>query len=49
MTLKNLYLTGKCRSFNLLADDNKNHMVMLINCWTLDHVRSFLKLSLSLN
>jgi len=32
----------------LLADDNKNHMWMLINCSILDHVRSFLKLGLSL-
>jgi len=21
----------------LLADDNENHMLMLINCWILDH------------
>jgi len=31
----------------LLADDNENHMLMLINCWILDHVceklHSFLK------
>jgi len=33
----------KCRSsFNLLADDNQNHMFMLINCWVLDHVCRFL-------
>jgi len=32
----------------LLADDNKNHMFMLNNCWILDHVCSILKLSLSL-
>jgi len=32
----------------LHADDNKNHMLMLINCWILDHVRSFFELSLSL-
>jgi len=25
----------------MLADDNKNHMLMLINCWILDHVRGF--------
>jgi len=22
----------------LLADDNENHMLMLTNCWILDHV-----------
>jgi len=27
----------------LLADDNVNHMLMLINCWILDHVCSFFK------
>jgi len=31
----------------LLADDNKNRMLMLINCWILDHICSILKLSLS--
>jgi len=25
------------------ADDNENHMLMLINCWILDHVGCFLK------
>jgi len=25
----------------LLADDNENHMLMLINCWILDHVLQF--------
>jgi len=24
----------------LLANDNENHMLMLINCWILDHVCS---------
>jgi len=27
----------------LLADDNENRMLMLINCWILDRVCSFLK------
>jgi len=26
---------------NSVADDNGNHMLMLINCWILDHVCSF--------
>ena len=34
--------TSKCRCwFNLLAHDNENHMLMLINCWILDHVCNF--------
>jgi len=42
MILKNLYLIAKCRYwFNLLAHDNENHMLMLINCWILDHVCNF--------
>jgi len=46
VTLKNLYLIAKCRQwFNLLPDDNVNHMLMLINCWILDHFRSFLNKS----
>jgi len=28
----------------LLADDNKNHMLMLINCWILDHVCCFFQI-----
>jgi len=28
----------------LLADDNENHMFMLINCWILDHACSFFKI-----
>jgi len=43
MILKYLYLIAKYRRFNLLADDNDNHMLMLINGWILDHVCSFLK------
>jgi len=27
----------------LLADDDESHMLMLINCWILDHVCSFIK------
>jgi len=27
----------------LLADDNVTHMLMLINCWILDHVCSLFK------
>ena len=33
---------------NLLADDNENDMNMLINCWILDHVFSFLQKKLNL-
>jgi len=45
MSLKYLYLI--CL---LMSDDHENHMLMLINCWILDHVceklHSFFNLNL---
>jgi len=43
MSLKYLYLIENVDNYFLLADDNENHMLMLINCWILDHVCSFFK------
>jgi len=44
MSLKYLYVIENVDNcFNLLADDNENHTLMLINCWILDHVCSFFK------
>jgi len=28
----------------LLTDDNENYMLMVINCWILDHICSFFKI-----
>jgi len=39
MSLKYLYLFENVDN-DLLADDNENHMLMLINCWILDHASS---------
>jgi len=41
---KYLYLIAKCRLWFNLLDGNENHMLMLINCWVLDHVRIFFKI-----
>jgi len=40
MQLSHLFTATK----TWLADDNENHMLMLVNCWVLDHVRIFLEI-----